>query len=289
MKHVALIAPSFPFPKSEFASAVDYLKAEGFTVTAPSNTLGPDLLCANTDDIRLKHLQNALIDPSIDIIWAAGGGYGMTRILPSLFAMQKPEKEKIFIGYSDGTPLHLFLNQVWDWPSIHGAVTRQLSEKRVGQQTIEGTLRTLREGINAITLPSLIPWNTAAKRLESLQGKVIGGNLCLVECSLGTPWHIHTAGKILFLEDAWERGYSIDRMLVHLQQARVFDEVKAIILGDFVKGNEADGTSLISPVLERFSQSLNIPVFSLPGYGHGHENLPLPFNTEISFDIADSQ
>lgn len=283
MKHLALIAPSFPFPKAELERAKQYIKAQGMIPLVPENTLGEDPLCAHRDEVRLHHLQQALADPLVDIVWQLGGGYGMTRLLPSLFATARPEKEKLFLGYSDGTALHLFLTQVWHWPSLHGPVTRQLSEDRVGSLTQEMTLRVLKEGFGALSFPGLTPLNKPAAQLTALQGKVTGGNLSLVQCSLSTAWQIETKGKILFLEDAWERGYSIDRMLSHLQQARILEGVRAVILGDFIKGNEADGSSLIPAVLERFSETLEIPVFSLPGYGHGEENFPLPLNVDLNF------
>jgi muramoyltetrapeptide carboxypeptidase len=75
-------------------------------------------------------------------------------------------------------------------------------------------------------------------------------------------------------------------MLTHLQQAQIFNSMKALILGDFVGGNEPDGSSLVTLVLKRFAETLKIPVFSLPGCGHGKENLPLAFNVELSFKVV---
>ena len=122
--------------------------------------------------------------------------------------------------------------------------------------------------------------------MSSLTGKLTGGNLCLLTCSLGTAWQTNPRDKILFLEDIDERGYRVDRMLTHLQQAQAFEGVKAIIFGDFVRGMEANGTSLIPPVLKRFAESTSIPIFSLPGCGHGAENFPLPFNMDLTFPVA---
>ncbi len=125
--------------------------------------------------------------------------------------------------------------------------------------------------------------------MSSLEGRVIGGNLCLATCTLGTALQIRPQEKILFLEDVDERGYRVDRMLMHLQQANVFEGVKALIFGDFVKGEEKDGTSLIWPVIQRFAKEISIPTFQLPGYGHGSENFPLPFNVPVVFSVMRQQ
>jgi muramoyltetrapeptide carboxypeptidase len=280
-----MIAPSYPISQEDVQFAKQHFESLGLKVTIPSDLLGADLLCANHDEARLSHLKAALADPVADIIWLLKGGYGLTRLIPDLFYMEKPRKEKLFIGFSDGTALHVFLNQAWNWTSIHGATALQITKNKVGAQTIEMTLRLLREEYHSHFLPSLTPANDNAKKMSSLTGTLVGGNLCLLTCSLGTNWQINASDKILFLEEIDERGYRVDRMLAHLQQVSIFNSAKAIIFGDFVGGNEENGTSLIPQVLERFSNTIPIPVFHLSGCGHGQENIPLPFNKNLNFSI----
>jgi muramoyltetrapeptide carboxypeptidase len=285
MHHIALIAPSSPISKEGVTLTKQYLEDLGMNVTVPDDLFGEDLLCANSDEKRLFHLQNALNDPVIDIIWLLRGGYGLTRLMPDLLRMKKPEKEKLFVGFSDGTVLHLFLNQFWRWPSLHGPGANQLAKKTVGENTVEATLQVVKEGLSDCPLPLLHPFNQQAKKIKTLEGVVTGGNLCILTCSLGTDWQIKPKGKILFLEDIDERGYRIDRMLNHLDQAHVLDGVKAIIFGDFTRGLESDGTSQILPVLQRFAESSKLPIFRVEGCGHEKENFPLPFHVEVSFKV----
>ncbi|MBI2706766.1 MAG: LD-carboxypeptidase [Proteobacteria bacterium] len=286
MAHVSLIAPSSPSPQEDVDLTKQYLEDLNIRVTVPPDLLGKDLLCAHQDEVRFAHLKNALQDPSVDIVWLLRGGYGLTRLIQDLLKMKRPNKEKLFIGFSDGSVLHVFLNQKWNWPSLHGPGASQLSRAKVGQKTIEATLQFLKEGMRSYSPPVLTPFNNPARKISSLSGSLAGGNLCLLTCSLGTDWQLNSSGKILFLEDIDERGYRVDRMLMHLEQARTFEGVQAIILGDFVRGNEANGTSLIHPVLKRFAENTPLPVFSLPGCGHGDENFPLPFNTPLTFSVA---
>ena len=212
-----MIAPSYPISMEDVQFAKQHFESLGLQVTIPSDLLGADLLCANHDEARLSHLKAALADPVADIIWLLRGGYGLTRLIPDLFFMEIPRKEKLFIGFSDGTALHVFLNQAWNWTSIHGAGALQITKNTVGAQTIEKTLRLLKEGYHSNFLPSLTPANDKAKKMSSLKGTLVGGNLCLLTCSLGTNWQINASDKILFLEEIDERGYRVDRMLAHLQ------------------------------------------------------------------------
>lgn len=285
MNHICLIAPSYSLSEQDVNLTKSYFETLGLKVTVPPDLLGEDLLCAHTDEMRLAHLKSALNDSSADVIWLLDGGYGLTRLIPNLFHMEKPQKEKLFIGFSDGTALHIFLNEIWNWPTLHGPCAVQVAKQRIGLPTIKETLAILRGELSAYAPPYLMPFNTKTKEISTLSGTLVGGNLCILQSSLGTKWQINSSGKILFLEDVDERGYRIDRMLKHLQQTNILEDAKAIIFGDFTGGEEPDGTSLVSPVLQRFAEEINLPVFHLPERGHGNENFPLPFNVPLEFSV----
>ena len=287
LNHIHLIASSYSLEEQDIKLTKSYFETLGVQVTVPADLLGADLLCANKDEVRLSYLKDSLNDPSAEAIWLLCGGYGLTRLIPYLFSMGKPKKEILFIGFSDGSALHIFLNQIWNWPTLHGPCAVQIAKKEVGIQTIEEILHLLKNGLSHYVPPILKPFNKQARKISAFSGKIMGGNLCILECSLGTNWQIDPSGKILFLEDIDERGYRLDRMLTHLQQAHIFKDIKAIILGDFVGGKESDGTSLVFPVLQRFAEHIDLPVFYLSGCGHGDENLPLPFNIDLTFSVED--
>jgi muramoyltetrapeptide carboxypeptidase len=287
MKHLYLIAPSSPIPPAKITQTKSFLETLGRKVSTPSDLLGEDLLCANTDTIRFTHLKESLLSDA-DEIMPIIGGYGLTRLMPALLSLKKPDKVKILYGFSDITALHIFLNQVWDWPTIHGPCGVGLINKQGDRVSIARTLRILEEGLSAYELPELTPLNSAATSITKLSGKIVGGNLSLIQTSLGTPWQLETTDKILFLEDVSERGYRIDRMLTHLEQAGLFQEVKAVVLGDFTKGDEPDGSNLVGDVLKRFADTASFPVFQLSGCGHGSQNYPIPFNFNVSLKIAKS-
>ena len=49
----------------------------------------------------------------------------------------------------------------------------------------------------------------------------------MLVASLGTPYEIHTAGTILFIEDVAAKPYQIDRMLMQLKLAGKLTECVA--------------------------------------------------------------
>jgi muramoyltetrapeptide carboxypeptidase len=122
--------------------------------------------------------------------------------------------------------------------------------------------------------------NIAAQTSDALEAKIVGGNLSIVQTSIGTDWQIDASDKILFLEDVSERGYRIDRMLNHLKQAGIMSNVKAVILGDFTDSKEKDGSDLVDLAIADFAAKVTFPVFRTPEIGHNAANRPLPLNTK---------
>lgn len=244
---------------------------------------GDDLLCANSDAMRFKHLQNALLNPETKVIVCARGGYGSMRLLPELKKLSKPVTPKILIGMSDITALLLFLEQHWGWPTLHGALAPDI----YSSESIESIKKILFAEIDEVRFANLVPLNQAAKVNTVIESKVSGGNLCLIQTSIGTAWQLDAKDKIVLIEEVGERGYRVDRMLEHLQQAHLFKNAKAILFGDFLEGKEPDGSSLLQPVLNRFAESLEIPVLQVEGIGHGQTNLPIPFGTETVLQLGD--
>lgn len=232
---------------------------------------------SDSDEYRLFSLVESLKRTESKIIWAQRGGYGAQRLIPALLKIKKPKNEKIFIGYSDMTILHLFFNQKWGWKTIHGPMLSSFSAKDFFPKDL-AELRKLLFKTNQFSFKAkLTPLNSHALGLQNkkIKAEILGGNLSVFEQAIGTKIHPKTKGKILFFEDVSERGYRIDRMLNHMEQAGLFENVKAVIFGTFSDGGEKSGEDLTKFSLLRFAQNSNVPVFELLEFGHGKRNRPL--------------
>ncbi|MDB5298169.1 MAG: putative muramoyltetrapeptide carboxypeptidase, partial [Phycisphaerales bacterium] len=125
-------------------------------------------------------------------------------------------------------------------------------------------------------------------------GDVVGGNLSLWASLAGTPWQPDARGKILFFEEVGERLYRVDRMVVQLEQAGMFDGAVAVMLGDFTDcGDESptmaggDGRPAVPlrPVVPladglgeafgRVARRLGVPLATGLPVGHGPNYWPL--------------
>ncbi len=270
---ISVIAPASHTPKSRFESALKNLKKFKLNAIYSKNIIKPDTFFASTYENQWKDLKSSLLN-SENIIWALRGGYGSMRFIPELAKMKKPLKPKLLIGFSDITCLHIHLNQNWNWITLHANNFNNINQKLV--KLIQGEIKELKYPIK--------PFNKQA-RLKKIKGKLIGGNLALVQSTIGTKAQLNSNGKILFLEDVGERGYCVDRMLEQLLQSKVItNKTRAIVFGQFTEAQEANGKDLVKKAFENFSKKVNIPIYWKLNSGHGKINNPLFFNLETQLD-----
>ncbi len=275
---VEIIAPASRCTDKHLHDIKDLLISWELTCVIPSDIFGDDVLCANTDELRFASLQRALKNPDTKAIICARGGYGSMRLIPSLAKVTPVFQAKIFLGMSDITALNLYLQQQWHWPIIHGA----LAVDKFSPDSI-AAVKAMLFGEKKEIHYQASPLNSLAKKDEKFIASITGGNLSLLQTSIATLWQMEPSNKIIFIEEIGERAYRVDRILEHLLQAGLFKGAKAILFGDFLNGNEPDGSSLIEPVLRRFAENADIPVAQVQGIGHGFTNFPLPLGTKVEW------
>lgn len=280
---VEIIAPASRVSEKRLTELIDLLTSWQLQCIVSKDIFGDDLLCANSDDMRFNSLKNAFNNPETKAIFCVRGGYGCMRLIPELAKISPPKYLKLFIGMSDITALHLYLLEHWQWPVLHGA----LAIDKFSEESILAS-RSILFGDKVFTEIRGTPLNEKATENLNIETTITGGNLCLVQASIGTLWQINSYNKIIFLEDVSERGYRVDRMLEHLKQAGLFENAKAICFGDFMDGFEPNGSSLVDPVLKRFAENCDIPVVKIEGIGHGRTNYPLPLGTKASLQLGNT-
>jgi muramoyltetrapeptide carboxypeptidase len=289
---VDLVSPGFRPAPGVLEKAENLLKSWGLKPRRPKEIFGRDILCSNRDDRRAQFLIEALEASDSRAVWCLRGGYGSLRLVPQLLKRRRPRfiQPKIFVGLSDVTTIHLFLNQVWGWPSIHGPLLDRLVNPATPKSAQTEMRRLVFGERSEIQLRGLKPLNQAAaeRRVSNLvEGPVVGGNLATLVSSLGTQLKPSAAGSLVFFEDIGERGYRVDRLLEHLRQAGFFDRVRAVLFGGFTGGQEPDGSTTVPKVLRRFAESQSVPVLAGVPCGHGKAQRPIPFLTSARLDCRE--
>lgn len=279
---VDIISPGWKSPEDDCLKAKKAIEAMGYQPRMQAIDQAHPLF-SDTDDARFLALKNALYAEDSKVIWCMQGGYGSARLMPELMKLEPPQEPKCVIGFSDITVLHLFLNQRWGWPTLHGPVLAHVGNGRTAQKEVQELQQILSGDKQDFTFNSLQPLNEAAQQEGSVSAEVIGGNLSLVETSIGTDWECKPEGKILFIEEYDERAYRVDRLFVHLQQAGMLESVKAILLGDIVN-HHPEENELLQQVIQEFAAQRNIPVLHFKDVGHGKINHAFPLN--VSMDLV---
>lgn len=180
---------------------------------------------AGEDDHRHAELIQALNDPDCRAIFFARGGYGSGRLLQR--APLPAGAPKILLGCSDITSLHLYFQQMHQWPVFHGPMPSGDFARR--QVHVESLLQAITQTDPYVLAPQGIEILAGGPPVE---GILRGGCLTLLEAAVGTPWEPDWSDSILFLEDVGTKPYQIDRMITHLKILHKFDRVRGFVFGE---------------------------------------------------------
>jgi muramoyltetrapeptide carboxypeptidase len=230
---------------------------------------------------RLKKLQNLVraFEKSASkdtVIWAVRGGYGAYCLIDLLLSHDFSGKQRVIIGYSDVTALLLYTSQKYGWKNIHGSMLREWLNKDKDTRNMQYVMDYL-NGADIPTIDDIIPLNKRAETTNVIKATLTGGNMSLLESSIGTVWEVKADGKILLMEDCNETANRLYRNLVHMRQAGIFRGCVAIIFGEFTCPDDAEQI-LISTALRNFADEMAIPVYKSSKFGHGRINIPFVFN-----------
>lgn len=277
---VDIIAPASNSPLDRMDDGIEWVRSVGLIPRMQEGMINTDVFFAAPLKTQLEQLKYAIYSDS-KAIWCLRGGYGSMRLIPHLLKLKPPKRPKLFVGFSDITSLHMFFNQHWNWPTIHGRTISQLSPANMSTIDRKFLTQMIFGQSQERVFKNLKPLNDLARENKTVKGPIVGGNLRIIQSSLGTSWELKARGKILFIEDVAERGYSIDRMLEQMIQAKIIHQgLKAVVFGDFTEGLERDGRDLSLIAMKRFAERVPYPVLKGLPCGHGHKlNYPLPFNT----------
>jgi muramoyltetrapeptide carboxypeptidase len=277
---VDVVAPGYASKPEEVERARAFLLKWNLVPRIPKKLIQKHFLHSNSDEKRFEFLKQALLAKDSKLVWCLRGGYGSNRLLPGLDRVKKPKQPKLLVGISDITSLHVYLKQQWGWSTMHASLLDRMGSGKVPQKIEKETMDLLFGRSSQVEFKKLKPMNAAALNLKSLKAPVIGGNLVVLQSTLGTRYQLDTASKILFIEDLGERGYRVDRILEHFHQVGLFKKCKALVIGEFLGGTEENGKALWPQVFKSWSARLQIPVFSGLEAGHGIVQRPVPLGTQ---------
>lgn len=264
---IAVVAPASSAKEERIQRGCETLERLDYRVKCYAAKGGPDGYFSGVLAERRKHLQEALTRPNIRAVFCSRGGYGSTEILDGL-KKEQFKQPKIFCAFSDLTSIHIFLWQKLRWVTFYGPLVAGGFD--AGPNATNGyDPDTFMWAMTATNSGWTIPLGGETLVRGRAEGTVLGGCITLIETSIGTPWELDTRRSILLLEDRGVKPYQLERMLTHLKQARKFEGVRGIVLGEFPDSEAPEGSDVtVAAVCRRILGPLRIPIVYGAPIGH---------------------
>jgi muramoyltetrapeptide carboxypeptidase len=119
-----------------------------------------------------------------------------------------------------------------------------------------------------------------------VSGELVGGNLTVLSALIGSEYLPNWKNKILFLEEAKEEPYSIDRMLTQLKLSGVLDSISGFVFGKCAKclAEEPLKAFTFHEVILQHIQPLKIPAYYGAMIGHIENKLTVPLGINVTID-----
>lgn len=285
---ISIIAPSGVLKDYEqyMEKSISLMESWGLNVVLGSTIYETYGHFSSTDINREKDFQKAIDDNKIKAIWCARGGYGAMRIIDNINYDNLSKNPKWVIGYSDITAIHNDIHNL-GVESLHGVMCKSLEDISVDDDSISKLKDILFEEGELNYIIERNEYNI----IGEASGKLVGGNLTLLQSLLQSKSSIDTTNKIIFIEDVGEYLYHIDRMLHSLKRADYFSKCSGLIVGDFtdIKKNETKFGKNLHEIINEIVEEYNIPVmYGFPA-GHGEKNLPLIFGRNVQIIVSENK
>ncbi|HEX7158951.1 MAG TPA: LD-carboxypeptidase [Edaphobacter sp.] len=283
---LAVVSPAST-PKRELVErGLAELEALGYSVVLGAHALdsGPLYYAGSVQD-RVKDLHAAFADSAIDAIICTRGGWGSAELLPHLDAELIRAHPKVFIGYSDHTSLHSWLQNEVGLTSFYGPMVApdfgrdngvELTSWRHALEGDSGWSLGAEEGLRVL-------------RAGEASGELRGGCISILAAGLGTPYAPALRDCVLFVEDVGTKPYQWDRLLLHLRYAGQLEGVRGIVFGDMTQCVDAEEQELLERAILHGLRGFEGPVAIGLRCGHvDGPNITLPLGVPVRLDFTNT-
>jgi muramoyltetrapeptide carboxypeptidase len=278
---IGVVASSYAPRTRWLARGIQALERAGYGVIVDPDLTTIRRYTRPEDERRAARFTEMWLDPRVDALIGGTGGYGAVRMLPHLDPALFAANPKSFVGYSDVTVLHIWLERLAGLRAFHGP-------------TVDDLIPSARDVTTASLLTALTTPRPTGRmgrgiarsvRPGRATGRLVGGNLALVQQTIGTPYEIDTTDAILFLEEVRDPMSFVDERLVQLRATGLLGKVRGIVFGH-LSLDRSEEDEFEDFVLDLVAD-LGVPVLMDFPAGHDSPNLTLPLGTEVELVVEE--
>ena len=279
MKTIGIIALSGECDKEKVENAKNYFEKEGYKVKLSYNIFDKERYLAGSDKKKLYELHKFFLDPEIDIIMCARGGYGAIRLINNINYEIIKKNSKVFCGFSDVTALLLMIYKKTGLTVYHGPMaTSDFGDEPETQNHSDFTYTNFLKAINGEKLEFD---GNKIYNAGTCEGIIWGGNLATVVSLCGLDF-IPDEEFVFFAEDLNEPVYKIDKMFQQLINIDKFRQnCKGIVLGDFL---DVDNQEELEMYFKELATRLNIPVIGGFKITHSKDKITIPIGKKCKLE-----
>ena len=278
---IGIISPSYWIDENILKQTSEIFTSRNFKLVYGKSIYTKDGPFAGSPELRANDIHEMFLDPSIDAILCARGGYGANKVIPLLDYELIKKHPKIFMGYSDITAFLTSITQKTGLVTFHGPMLSTFKNKLVPYNL--DTLVNVLSGKENIRIVEPNELKPNILKFGKAIGPLWGGNMCLLVNRLGTKNQLNTDGVILFIEDVDENLYAFDRMLFHMKEAGMFENIRGLIVGELteMKDEIIPFGKTTDEIILDVCGDLNIPIVTNFPCGHGNYQATLPISLPV--------
>ncbi len=286
--------------------AINWFENQGFRVKLSKYFFKKGYI-AGTPEQRAQDLNNMIYDEEVRAIIPAIGGNHSVQLLSLIDFKAFAKQQKIFLGFSDITVLHLAFYTASRVTTFYGPmVLTQFGEyPKPHDYTIQYFKKAVMKGFIGVVKPSsytdeFLDWakfkNKARTKFKpnkfkwlkpgTAKGKLLGGCLPSMLRVAGTRYWPSFKNSLLFLEtpEGVKPGtpYSlenVDRDLSQLLEIGVFDKINGLILGIPYRYTSTMKNQFYKLILERL-KNYDFPILANVNFGHTDPIITIPYGVK---------
>ena len=274
---IGVMSTSCHVKRENIITATNFMEAEGYKVFVHEQTFNQSNQSAGTTQEKTDALHDLFKNKEIKAILGSRGGNRASTMLDKLDYDLIQANPKIITGYSDVTALTNAIHAKTGLITFQSPLFRELpthKDFRFMLNVLEGKQTT-------VDLH-----DCAVIKDGQAEGKILGGNLSVLQGLIGTPYQPDFNGAILVLEDVADHISRYDRMFCHLRNAGILKSLSGLIIGSFSNMKDSEDNPFgftLEDIVQEHTHGYNYPILMNAPFGHEGllKTLPIGANATL--------
>ena len=265
---IGVVAPSryvHDFEK-KINKGAKVLEAMGFNIVFGKNFKKRFFNSAGKIIERADDINEMFANKKIKAIICAVGGDSANQILEHINYGLIRENPKVIIGFSDITTLLLGIFHKASLITFHGPNLKDFNNLTIESKFFLNSLL-----FESKETPCSYPGKIEVIKHGKASGRLVGGNLFVINSLISSKFIPKLEKSILFWEDIDEDLSSIEFQLYQLKLSGMIDKISGMIIGNVIR-NPKNKTRPLKDIVLDITKNLNIPIIKVDYFGHGVRN-----------------